>query len=345
MRSDRRRLRGDEADLFRLHFRRLVRQVQRDAGVPEAVAEDCASFAFLQLCRKQPERGPATVGWLRIVARHEAFAWLRQRCRLRVLDEEDGWGPPTPAVERIPARLDIELAHAARELLRSIAALGTHRRRALTLRAAGYSYREIQQAAGRHLHLGQPSRRRGPAGAQAGRSGRRGGGGGGGTESRMTAMPRGRMASRAHPDCRFSQGSRREYRLASPLRDTRWSSTAGADRVSARVPSSPRKRKRRSPYRADLRPLELIQGATGVHERIARQQSHRRTCLDLQRPTAHARCASQPLSSVTRPAQAWLLVEHRDPGEPRDGARERRADPQAVESPCEQWVCRESARL
>jgi DNA-directed RNA polymerase specialized sigma24 family protein len=42
----------------------------------------------------------------------------------------------------------VELAHEARELLRSIAALGTHRRTALTLRAAGYSYREIQQLLG-----------------------------------------------------------------------------------------------------------------------------------------------------------------------------------------------------
>jgi DNA-directed RNA polymerase specialized sigma24 family protein len=128
MRSERPPLRGDEGELFRLHFRRLVRQVQRDAGVPEAVAEDCASFAFLQLCRNQPERGPGTVGWLRVVARHEAFAWLRQRRRLPVLEEEEeeGWNRSTPGVERIPARLDVELAHEARELLRSIAALGTH---------------------------------------------------------------------------------------------------------------------------------------------------------------------------------------------------------------------------
>lgn len=40
---------GDEAELFRLHFRRLVRLVQRDAGVPEAVGEDCASLAFLRV--------------------------------------------------------------------------------------------------------------------------------------------------------------------------------------------------------------------------------------------------------------------------------------------------------
>ena len=174
MRSEPRPLRGDEGELFRLHFKRLVRQVQRDTGIPEAVAEDCASFAFLQLCRKQPERGPSTAGWLRIVARHEAFAWLRQRRRLRVVDEEDGWGRPTPAVERIPARLDVEIAHEARELLRSIAGLGRHRRTALTLRAAGYSYREIQQLLSvtytwvkRHVSEGRQALRQAEAGAEA----------------------------------------------------------------------------------------------------------------------------------------------------------------------------------
>jgi RNA polymerase sigma factor (sigma-70 family) len=174
MRSERPPLRGDEAELFRLHFRRLVRQVQRDAGVPDAVAEDCAAFAFLQLCRNQPERGPATGAWLRVVARHEAFAWLRQRRRLRVLEEEDGWGRPTPAVERIPARLDVELEHEARELLRAIAALGTNRRTALALRAAGYSYREIQALLGvtyswvnRHVTEGRQALRRADVAAAA----------------------------------------------------------------------------------------------------------------------------------------------------------------------------------
>ena len=80
-------LRGDEAELFRLHYTRLVRRVQRGDGVPEAVAEDCASFAFLQLCRRQPDRCEQTPGWLRVVARHEAYAWHRHTARCRSLDD------------------------------------------------------------------------------------------------------------------------------------------------------------------------------------------------------------------------------------------------------------------
>jgi RNA polymerase sigma factor (sigma-70 family) len=146
-------LRGDEAELFRLHYTRLVRQVQRCDGVPEAVAEDCASFAFLQLCCSQPERCAQTPGWLRVVARHEAYAWHRRTSRFPSLDEPAGapradGGARTTFAELVRAPLDVELAVEAREALRGLARLGDARRAALTLKVAGYSYREIQELLG-----------------------------------------------------------------------------------------------------------------------------------------------------------------------------------------------------
>jgi RNA polymerase sigma factor (sigma-70 family) len=165
-------LRGDEAELFRLHYTTLVRRVQRRDGVPEAVAEDCASFAFLQLCRRQPTRCEHTPGWLRIVARHEAYAWHRHTHRFPSLDEGprrtggEGGEPISPA-ERIRAPVDVDLAVEAREALRSLAGLGERRRAALTLKVAGYSYREIQEMLGvtytwinRHLTEGRAALRR-----------------------------------------------------------------------------------------------------------------------------------------------------------------------------------------
>jgi RNA polymerase sigma factor (sigma-70 family) len=146
-------LRGDEAELFRLHYTTLVRRIQRRDGVPEAVAEDCASFAFLQLCRRQPNRCEQTPGWLRTVARHEAYAWHRLMHRFPSLDEgprrteSEGGGPISPA-ERIRAPVDVDLAVDAREALRTLAGLGERRRAALTLQVAGYSYKEIQQLLG-----------------------------------------------------------------------------------------------------------------------------------------------------------------------------------------------------
>jgi hypothetical protein len=64
------------------------------------------------------------------------------------------------AVERVRARVDVEFAHEARALLRSIATLEKHRR-------ADAARRRLQlprhrAAAGRHLHLGQPPHHRGP---------------------------------------------------------------------------------------------------------------------------------------------------------------------------------------
>jgi len=162
-------LRGDEAELFRLHYTRLVRRVQRGDGVPEAVAEDCASFAFLQLCRRQPERCEQTPGWLRVVARHEAYAWHRHTNRCWSLDEPAASveGGSVTFTDLVPAPVDIELAFDAREALRSLAGLGDRRRTALTLKVAGYSYREIQDLLGvtftwinRHLTEGRAELRK-----------------------------------------------------------------------------------------------------------------------------------------------------------------------------------------
>jgi RNA polymerase sigma factor (sigma-70 family) len=143
-------LRGDEAELFRLHYARLVCRVQRGDGVPEAVAEDCASIAFLQLCRKQPERCDQTPGWLRVVARHEAYAWHRHRRRFPSLDQPVvlETGERVTFADLVRAPLDVELAFDAHEALGELAGLGERRRTALTLQVAGYSYREIQQLLG-----------------------------------------------------------------------------------------------------------------------------------------------------------------------------------------------------
>jgi RNA polymerase sigma factor (sigma-70 family) len=146
-------LRGDEGELFRRHHGRLVRLVQRDVGAPEAVAEDAVCFAFLQLCRRQPERSDRTVGWLRVVARHEALRLLRNLWSNVPLDKAGPGRPelvgePIPLVERIAGPVDVELASEARDALRALAGLRWLRRRVLALKAAGYSYEEIGEVLG-----------------------------------------------------------------------------------------------------------------------------------------------------------------------------------------------------
>jgi RNA polymerase sigma factor (sigma-70 family) len=145
--------RADEAELFRRHHARLLRLVARDTGASPDLAEDACCFAWLQLLRYQPER-ERIVGWLRVVARHEALRLQRQQWRTRPLEvpTREGWdrqtGEPLTLAERIPAPVDTELAVEAREALRALAGLRWRRRRALELKLAGYSYREITQILG-----------------------------------------------------------------------------------------------------------------------------------------------------------------------------------------------------
>jgi RNA polymerase sigma factor (sigma-70 family) len=145
--------RGDEPELFRRHHERLLRLVARDTCAPPALAEDACAFAWLQLLRHQPER-ERIVGWLRVVARHEALRLLRQQWGTRPLEVptrahwDEQTGEPLTLAERIPAPVDTELAVEAREALRALAGLRWRRRRALELKLAGYSYREITKILG-----------------------------------------------------------------------------------------------------------------------------------------------------------------------------------------------------
>jgi RNA polymerase sigma factor (sigma-70 family) len=144
---------GDEEELFRAHHERLLRLVSRDTGAAQALAEDACCFAWLQLLRHQPER-KRIVGWLRVVARHEALRLQRQQWRTRPLEvpTKEGWdgqtGEPLTLAERIPAPVDTELAVEAREALRALAGLRWRRRRVLELKLAGFSYREIMELLG-----------------------------------------------------------------------------------------------------------------------------------------------------------------------------------------------------
>jgi RNA polymerase sigma factor (sigma-70 family) len=145
--------RGDEPELFRCHHERLLRLVARDTGAPPPLAEDACCFAWLQLLRHQPER-ERIVGWLRVVARHEALRLQRQQWRTVPLDaptverREGQAGEPLTLTERLPAPVDTELAVEARDALRAVAGLRWRRRRVLELKLAGFRYREIMELLG-----------------------------------------------------------------------------------------------------------------------------------------------------------------------------------------------------
>jgi RNA polymerase sigma factor (sigma-70 family) len=163
---------GDEPELFRANHERLLRLVARDTGAAPALVEDACCFAWLQLLSHQPER-ERIVGWLRVVARHEALRLQRQQWGTRPLEvpTREGWhgqtGERLTLAERLPAPVDTELAVEASEALRALAGLRWRRRRVLELKLAGFSYREIMELLGvtytnvnRHLSEGRAELRR-----------------------------------------------------------------------------------------------------------------------------------------------------------------------------------------
>src|SRR5207249_10659128 len=110
-------------------------------------------FAWLQLCRRQPGR-ESIVGWLRVVARREAYRLHARQRGLVPLDDPVG----APAADEttgaltladvLPSDFDLDRAVEAREALRALAELRWRRRRVLALRLAGYSYQEIPRILG-----------------------------------------------------------------------------------------------------------------------------------------------------------------------------------------------------
>lgn len=146
-------LRGDEADLFRLHHARLLRAVARSVNAPQALIEDACQFAWSALLRSQPQR-EAAFAWLCVVAVHEAYRLSAKERDHGSLDELTAhvevehpvlvgdWD----AFVAGPRELDDELE--ARRALRALAALPEKSRRYLAWKIAGYSYQEIQRLAG-----------------------------------------------------------------------------------------------------------------------------------------------------------------------------------------------------
>jgi RNA polymerase sigma factor (sigma-70 family) len=135
--------RGDEDALYRRHHRNLQRAVARVVNAPRELIEDACQSAWAILLCSQPERG-AIFAWLRVVAIHQAYrlSAADRDAHLGDLDRGEGWD----AV--IADRVSIDDALEARRALRRLAKLPERQREDLSLRIAGFSYREIAQITG-----------------------------------------------------------------------------------------------------------------------------------------------------------------------------------------------------
>jgi len=135
--------RGDEDHLYRRHHGNLERAVARAVNAPRELIEDACQSAWTIMLRSQPDR-TAIFAWLRVVAIHEAYrlAAAERGAHLEDLGHSQGWD----AVIADPVTIDHAVE--ARRALRSLAQLPARQRQDLSLRVAGFSYREIAQITG-----------------------------------------------------------------------------------------------------------------------------------------------------------------------------------------------------
>lgn len=130
----------DEATLYAEFGERLLKAVRRIVSTSEENVEDACSFAWMQLFRTDPERGPRLFAWLKTVAVREAIR-LDGRTRRSVALEDVTLGG-------IPGGDTLESAVEVREALTAVANLPDRQREMFSLFVAGYGYREIGQRTG-----------------------------------------------------------------------------------------------------------------------------------------------------------------------------------------------------
>jgi DNA-directed RNA polymerase specialized sigma24 family protein len=139
--------RGDEDALYRRHHRNLQLAVARAVNAPRELIEDACQTAWAIMLRHQPDRA-AVFAWLRVVAIHEAYrlSAADRGAHLEDLGHGEGW----EAV--IADRVSIDDTVEARRALRRLAELPDRQRQDLSLRVAGFSYREIAQITGERTY-------------------------------------------------------------------------------------------------------------------------------------------------------------------------------------------------
>jgi RNA polymerase sigma factor (sigma-70 family) len=139
--------RGDEETLYRTHHDRLLDLVARDVTARRQVIEDACAYAWAELLARQPER-TSIVGWLRVVARHEAIR-LAQIDRSTVpLSCVAADGLPACAWSTGRPTTTYDQRQAALDALAALAGVPDRKRTFLTLKVAGYSYDEIAEQLG-----------------------------------------------------------------------------------------------------------------------------------------------------------------------------------------------------
>jgi len=135
--------RGDETELYRRHHHDLHHAVAHAVNAPRELIEDACQTAWAILLRTQPDRH-AIFAWLRVVAVHEAYRLCdaQREAHLEDLGHSEAWETT------IASHAALDDAIEARRALQRLAELPERQRQDLSLRVAGFSYREISKVTG-----------------------------------------------------------------------------------------------------------------------------------------------------------------------------------------------------
>jgi len=133
---------GDEHQLFRELQPQVLRLLRATLVTREQTLEDACGFAWMQFVVHQPARGYARA-WLYVVARHEALRLIARDARM-IFTGDAHASLAVEMADTLPSGDEPDARHRrAIEALEALAALPDRQRRLLSLKVAGFSYREL----------------------------------------------------------------------------------------------------------------------------------------------------------------------------------------------------------
>lgn len=140
-------LRGDEHQLFVELQPELMGMLRARLVTREQTLEDACGFAWMQFVIHQPLRGYARA-WLYVVARHEALRLIDHEDRMTLTVDTGQWAAPRATGASGAEAEPDPLRARAIEALEALTHLPARQRRLLTLKVAGFSYRELMSMEG-----------------------------------------------------------------------------------------------------------------------------------------------------------------------------------------------------
>jgi DNA-directed RNA polymerase specialized sigma24 family protein len=139
--------RGDEAELFRLYHRKLVRTIQARVRTSPDIVDGACALAWIEFLRHQRDRDRSWRSWLVTTAQREAWRLHEKEAAHTGLEV-----PGSAGLVREPVDLrdTLALRSELRAALDLLAAVPARRREAKALQVTGFKYEEI----GSRLGLG-----------------------------------------------------------------------------------------------------------------------------------------------------------------------------------------------